>query len=578
MKNTALLIILLALPHFSAEACTSYLVTKGASKDGSTMISYAADSHIRYGELYFRPAGKHAPGTTVTCYDRGTNKPLAQIPQAAETYRVVGMTNEFGVSIGESTFGGLEHLKDPTGGVDYGSLMFYTLQRVKTAREAIKFMVELVEEYGYYSSGESFSISDPDEVWYMEMIGKGVKMSQPRRVGEEPVNLRRGAVWVALLVPDGYISAHANQARIRQFPLERRGARNSISSKNLNRIFDPEVTCVYAHDVISFAKEEGLFSGRDEDFSFSDVYDPADFFKVRACDARVWTMFNRLSDGMEQYWDYAQGLNLDNRLPLWVKPNRKVTPQDLMACYRDVFDNTELDMRLDIGAGPYHAPYRWRPMRWEHDGKTYFHERTTATQQTAFAWIAQSRPGFPAAELGTIVWFSVDDAGSSVFVPFYAAMLKAPDTYAEGNGDILTYSSNAAFWSFNKVANYAYSRYGDMIVDIGKRQTALETNFSDSIPILDKRALELWEKNPQLAREYLTETGCRWGDATVETWNRLFEFLLVKYMDGNIKHESNGQFIRTPYGYPPPPMHPEMPDFWKKMIIDNTGDKFLKPE
>ena len=576
MKKLLLSVVLFAFSWLSADACTSYLVTRGASKDGSTMITYAADSHIRYGELYFRPAGKHAPGTMVQLYDRSTNKPLAQIPQAAETFRVVGMTNEFGVSIGESTFGGIERLKDTTGGVDYGSLMFVTLQRAKTAREAIKFMVELVEKYGYYSSGESFSISDTNEVWYVEMIGKGTKMSQPKKAGEKAVNLRRGAIWVALLVPDGYISAHANQARIRQFPLEKKGVKHSISSKNLHKIFDPEVTCVYAHDVISIAKEEGLFSGKDEDFSFSDTYDPVNFLQVRACDARVWTMFNRLADGMEQYWDYAKGENLANRLPLWVKPNRKVTPQDLMACYRDHFDNTELDMRNDIGAGPYRAPYRWRPMRFEYEGKTYFHERTTATQQTAFAWIAQSRPNFPAAELGTIVLFGVDDMASTVFVPFYAAMLKAPDYYAEGNGDILTYSPTAAFWAFNKVANYAYSRYSDMIQDINKKQAELETQFADSIAIWDKRAMELWKKNPQTAREYLTAIGCRWGDTTVETWNRLFEFLLVKYMDGNIKHETDGKFIRTPYGYPKPPMHPELPDFWKKIIIDNTGNKFLK--
>jgi dipeptidase len=577
MKKLILAAGLFGLHWLSADACTSYLVTKGASKDGSTMISYAADSHIRYGELYFRVAGKHAPGTMITCYDRGTNKPLAQIPQAPETYRVVGMTNEFGVSIGESTFGGISRLKDTTGGVDYGSLMFYTLQRVKTAREAIKFMVELVDTYGYYSSGESFSISDPNEVWIMEMIGKGTKMSQSKRVGEESVNLRRGAIWVALLVPDGYISAHANQARIRQFPLEKRGVKHSISSKNLNKIFDTEVTCVYAHDVISIAREEGLYSGKDEDFSFSDIYDPLDFAQVRACDARVWAMFNRLADGMEQYWDYAQGLNLKNRMPLWIKPNRKVTPQDLMACYRDHFQGTELDMSKDIGAGPYHVPYRWRPMRWNYNGKTYFHERTTATQQTAFTWIAQSRPNFPSPELGTITWFSVDDNGSSVFVPFYAAMLKAPDSYAEGNGDIITYSPTSAFWAFNKVANYAYSRYSDMFPDIQKQQIEWETAFANAIPVLDEHYRGLWEHSPQAVREQLTEIGCKWGDEVVESWNRLFEFLLVKYMDGNIKHEENGQFIRTQHGWLKPPMHPEMPDFWKKMIIDNTGDRFLIP-
>ncbi|MDR1951457.1 MAG: C69 family dipeptidase, partial [Bacteroidales bacterium] len=316
----------------------------------------------------------------------------------------------------------------------------------------------------------------------------------------------------------------------------------------------------------------------DEDFSFSDTYDPVNFLQVRACDARVWAMFNRLADDMDKYWDYAQGKNLENRLPLWVKPNRKITPQDLMACYRDHFDGTELDMKKDIGAGPYHAPVRWRPMRWEYNGKTYFHERTTATQQTAFTWIAQSRPGFPSAELGTIVWFSVDDNATSVFVPFSAAMLKAPDSYAEGNGDIITYSPTSAFWAFNKVANYAYSRYSDMIVDIKKRQEYFENWFEEIIPHMSQRSVELWNEDPQEAREFLTRFGCDYlGDAVVGFWNKLFEFLLVKYMDGNIKHEVDGEFTRTQYGWVKPPMHPEMPDFWKKMIIDNTGDKFLAP-
>jgi dipeptidase len=409
------------------------------------------------------------------------------------------------------------------------------------------------------------------------MIGKGIKMSVPRRAGEQSVNVNKGAVWVAKMIPDGYISAHANQARIQTFPQERRGVTNTISSRNLNRIFDPNVTVAYAHDVVSFAREEGLFSGKDEDFSFSDTYDPGDFFKVRACDARVWTFFNRYADGMDKYWNYAKGLDLSQRMPLWVKANRKLTPQDLMVAFRDHFDNTELDMRKDIGAGPYHVPYRWRPMRWDYEGKTYIHERTIATQQTAFGWIAQSRPNFPSPELGTITWFSVDDMGTTVFIPFYAAMLKAPNSYAVGNGDILTFSPTSAFWTFNKVANFAYSRYNDMHADIQKKQRELETRFADSVPILDKRAAELWRQNPQAAREYLTEVGSRWGDETVETWNNLFNFLLVKYMDGNVKHEENGRFLRNPYGFPRPPMHPEMPDFWKKMIINNTGDQFLAP-
>lgn len=367
--------LLLALAQ-QGIACTNYLVTKGASADGSTMVSYAADSHIRYGELYFRPRGTWPAGTMVTLYDRGTAKPLGQIPQAPETYQVIGFMNEYQVAIGETTFDGRSELFDSTGIVDYGSLMFLALQRSKTAREAIKVIAELVEKYGYASTGESFSIGDPNEVWIMELIGKGTDLKKDKKT-KQMYNANKGAVWVAIRIPDGYISSHANHARITTFPLE--SEKNSISSKNLDQINNPEVEVVYSHDVISFARTQKYFEGADSEFSFSDTYAPLSFDAARFCEMRVWTMFNSVNSDMAKYWDYAKGIDLKNRMPLYIKPDRKLTPQDLMSFKRNYLQGTELDMSQDAGAGPFGLPYRWRTLTWDYQGKTYFNERATAT-------------------------------------------------------------------------------------------------------------------------------------------------------------------------------------------------------
>jgi len=556
-----------------ANACTNYLVTRGASADGSTMVSYAADSHIRYGELYFKPRGIWPAGTMITLYDRGINKPLGQIPQAPETYQVIGFMNEYQVAIGETTFGGIEELMDSTAIVDYGSLMFLALQRAKTAREAIKVMVELVDQYGYASSGESFSIGDPNEVWILEMIAKKTNLKYDKKT-KQNVNIDKGAVWVAIRIPDGYISAHANQARIQQFPLE--NLKSSISSKNLNLIFNPEVETVYSHDVISYARNHGYFNGSDSEFSFSDVYNPITFDGARFCDARVWAFFNHASDGMDKYWDYAKGENLKNRMPLYIKPNRKLSPRDLMNFKRDHLEGTELDMSKDAGAGPHGLPYRWRPLTWKVDGVTYFHERVTATQQTGFSFIAQMRNWLP-NPIGGIFWFGVDDAASTVYVPIYCGISRVPESYSEGNGDMLTYSPTSAFWVFNRVAHFAYLRYDLIMKDVKKLQDELESKFEAYTPAIDAAALKLWENNSNLAIEFLTDYSVNTANSTVQKWSELSNWLLVKYIDGNVKKETDGQFLRNPWGYPVSPSQPGYREEWLKTILKETGDKFKEP-
>ncbi|GAO31639.1 dipeptidase [Geofilum rubicundum] len=570
LYNLLIVIAMLWLTAIPAMACTSYLVTPGASVDGSSMITYAADSHIRYGELYYFEGGAQAPGSFYQCYDRGSHRPLAKIPNPSELYTVVGYLNEKQVAMGESTFGGRPELVDTTGMIDYGSLMFVALQRSATAREAIQVMAELVEEYGYYSSGESFSISDPNEVWIMELIGKGYTPKYDRKT-KTTVNADKGAVWVAMRIPDGYISAHANQARITTFPLA--DGVKSITSRQFDLLNQPSVEVIYSHDVMEVARRKGYFSGTDEAFSFTDAYAPVDFGGARFCEARVWSMFRKVNSDMDQYQDYAMGYDLDNKMPLFIKPDRKLTPQDLMHFKRDHLEGTEFDMSKDAGAGEGERPYRWRPMTWKVDDKQYFHERTTATQQTAFSFIAQSRKGLPDMIAG-IIWFGVDDAASSVYVPMYVGMRHAPEAYAEGFGSIIQYEADAAFWVFNKVAHLAYLQYNRIHPDIVKAQSALEARFKDFVPAVDKAALELYQKDPELAADFLTDFSVKMGNYTVERWQDLYGFLMVKHLDGNLKLEEDGVFQTNEYGRYPIVKHPDQPDWWYRLILDTTGDQF----
>lgn len=566
--------VTICLLFIQAYSCTNFLITKGASKNGSSIISYSADSHVRYGELYFRKGGNWGNGAMVKLYDRGSMKFLGEIPQASQTYNVIGFMNEHQVSIGETTFGGKHELMDSTGMIDYGSLMFLALDRAKTAREAIKIIAELVEKYGYYSSGESFSIADPNEVWIMEIIGKGTELVYDTKL-KTNVNKNKGAVWVAIRIPDGYISAHANQARITTFPMENK--KTSISSKNLSLIYNPAIEVVYAADVIEFARKKNYFNGKDTEFSFSDTYATMTFDAARFCEARVWSIFRQVNNDMDQYLDYAKGENLKHRMPLYIKPNRKISAADVMNFHRDHYEGSYFDMTKDAGALPFYTPYRWRPMTWKYNGKNYFHERATATQQTGFAFVSEMRSKFP-DPIGGIFWFSVDDVASTVYVPIYCGSLLVPETYAVGNGDMLTYSENAAFWVFNKVANFAYLRYNLMIKDIQKVQGKLENQYIHLIDSIDKKAVDLYANNPLEARVFLTDFSTKTANATVAEWEKLFQYLLVKYIDGNVKREDEKGFKRNSYGFPVSPIQPEYPDAWKEIIIEKSGTKFLVPE
>ena len=413
-----LLIASVVAPRVAA-SCTNILVTRGASADGSTLISYSADSHEFYGELDLIPPGVFGPGATREIIEWDTGRFLGRIPQAPRTWRVVGNLNQRQVAIGETTFGGRDSLKGPAGILDYGSLMFIALERAGTAREAIRVITGLVAEHGYASTGESISISDPNEAWILEIIGKGAGA--------------RGAVWVARRVPDGTISAHANHPRIRQFPLK-----------------DP-ASCLYAPDVISFAREKGWFSGRDEDFSFCDTYAPLTAGKLRSCEARVWSVFRRAAPSLGLTADYVDGSTPQKRMPLWIKPDRKLAVQDVAALMRDHYEGTVFDMNRDLGGGPFASPYRWRPMAWEVDSVKYLHERAISTQQTGFSFVAQSRAGLP-DPIGGVFWFGVDDTYTTVYVPFYCGVTRVPKSWAAGTADFGSFSRESAFWVFNFVA------------------------------------------------------------------------------------------------------------------------------
>lgn len=555
----------------SGYACTNFLITKGASKDGSTMISYAADSHVLYGELYYMPAADYPEGAMVDIYEWDTGRKLGQIKQARHTYSVVGNMNEYQLSIGETTFGGLEQLVDTTAIIDYGSLIYTTLQRAKTAREAIKVMDELVRTYGYASAGESFSICDPDEVWILEMVGKGQKILGKDGKPDAKRN-SKGAVWVAYRIPDGYISGHANQARITK--IKPADGKTSITNKDLAKKYNlASVECIYSADVVDYAKGIGLYNGKFEDFSFSDTYCPLTFSGMRGCEARVWAGFMKANPAeAAQYEDYARGENPNHRMPLWIKPNRKLTLNDMFSFMRDHYEGTSMDMSKDLGAGPYACPYRWRPMGFEVDGKSYIHERATSTQQTGFSFIAQSRGWLP-RQIGGILWFGVDDTYSTCYAPMYCGITEIPLCFRVGNGNMAEYSPTSAFWLFNLVTNFAYSRYSDMIVDIQKVQSALENGFQQEVAHNDEQM-----KNETDAKK-LVAFANRFSNAQADymfnAWKKLSEYLLVKYIDGNVKKtDANGNFKTTPYGkdrieFPEQPPYPE---FWYKKIVEDCGE------
>jgi len=542
MKHVSFLFIILVFPISSGQqikACTNFLAGADATLDGSTIITYAADSHTLYGELYHWPAKDWPEGSMLEVKEWDSGRPLGKIPQVPHTYAVIGNMNEHQVTIGETTYGGRLELVDTTAAMDYGSLIYIALQRSRTAREAIKVMTDLVAEYGYCSEGESFSIGDPNEVWIMEMIGKGPDY--------------RGAVWVAVRIPDDCISAHANQARIRQFPLD-----------------DPD-NCLYAPDVISFARQKGYFDGMNKDFSFAEAYAPLEFSSLRSCEARVWCFFSRAKSGMDYYLPYIKGQSKE-AMPLYIKPDQKLGVQDFKNFMRDHYEGTVFDMSTDIGAGPYHVPYRWRPMTFTVDSMEYVNERATATQQTGFSFVAQMRDWMP-DPAGGIFWFGVDDANTCVYIPVFCGINDIPECFRVGNGDMLTFSWTSAFWINNWVANMCYTKYSYMIKDIRPVQQSIEVSFMKDIPALDIKARELFEQHPDSVRSLLTAYSVSRAQETTARWKQLGEYLMVKYMDGNLKKEKDGQFERNEYGQPVYPDFPGYDEPYYRNIVKETGDK-----
>lgn len=560
-----------------SNACTNIIVTRGASKDNSAMVSYAADSHWLYGELYFHPAMDWKDGTMLNIVEWDTSKPLGQIPQAPHTYKTVGNMNEHQLIIGETTWGGRLELMDSTAIMDYGSLIYVALQRARTAREAIQVIVDLANEYGYASEGESFSIADKNEAWVMDLIGKGVEMKDGK-------NVNKGLVWVARRIPDGYICAHANQARIQTFPLD-----------------DPE-NCLYAPEVIEFARSKGYFSGKDEDFDFSAAYNPIDFGGVRACDARAWSAFRILCDGKftyekdgkmitedaDDYLDYVMGKNLKHRMPLFVKPARKLGVKDVADAMRDHFEGTPLDMTQDIGAGGNALPYRWRPMGFKVGGWDYINERAIATQQTGFWFVGQARHDLPDV-VGGVIWFGTDDAATSYLSPVYTNTDKVPECFREGNGSLLKYSPTASFWMNNRVTNTCYRAYNMIAPTVRAEVDKFENEqMGGKLSENDQKVLneynklvskaggkEIKDKALNPIRKMLTEYSVNTAQNQFDHWVALEQLITVKFIDGNVKAQNeDGTFKHSKYdeGIPDGLTQPGYTEKWKEAVVKDHGD------
>ena len=578
--------LIIGFVQTKADACTNIIVTKGASADGSLLISYAADSHGLFGELYFQPAKDWKPGSKRRIVDWDSGRFLGEIDQVPHTYKRVGNMNEHQLIIGETTFGGRHELHDKKGGIDYGSLIYIALERCRTAREAIQCITSLANEYGYYSDGESFSIADKEEAWILEMIGKGTNLRNGR-------NINKGVVWVAVRIPDGYISGHANQARITTFPLN-----------------DPD-NCLYAKDVISFARKQGYFEGEDEDFSFADAYCPLDFSGLRACEARVWSAFNILCGGWftfedengrmvtkdaYTYFDYATGANPKNRMPLYVLPQEKISVKNVADAMRDHYEGTPIDMTQDIGAGGNALPYRWRPMHFEYDGKQYLNERAIATQQTGFWFVGQSRPSLPDV-IGGIIWFGTDDAATSYLTPIYTNTEEVPECFAVGNGNMITYSPTSSFWLNNRVANACYKMYNYMAPFVRERIDKFENDQLEAIHKADLTALDLYVDiaDKQSARhkgdgydpktdtgdaflrvkDFLTNYSVSTAQNQFSAWKKLEETLLVKFIDGNIKAQNeDGSFKHNEYSesIPADIKSAGYTELWKAVVAEQNGE------
>ena len=545
MKKFILSLSAMLFAVMAGSACTNFLVGKKASKDGSVFISYSADSYGMSGYLAHFPAAAHPEGAMRDVYDWDTGVFLGRIPEARVTYNVMGNINEHQVAIAETTFGGRPELVDTTGIIDYGSLMYIALQRSRTAREAIDVMTSLVQEYGYYSSGESFSIADPNEVWILELIGKGGK--------------EKGAVWVAVRIPDDCISAHANQARIRKFDMK--------DKENVR----------YSKDVVKFARKMGYYNGSDADFDFAAAYCPADFGGLRYCDARAWSFFNMFADAdMSKYVAWASGDATAEPMPLYFKPKAPLSLQDVQRGMRDHYENTPFDITNDLGAGPYKMPYRISPLSCEVDGKEYFNERPISTFQTAFTFVAQLRSFMPDA-VGGVMWFGTDDANMVVYTPVYCCATAVPDCYAKQYADPVEFSWKSSFWVFNWVSNMIYPKYSMVIDDMRNVQGELENGIYELSREVEQKALDAAKASPEYAVAMLTDFTCNSAETVLAEWKKFGEKIIVKYNDFVVKKEENGKIKRSNTGLVDEIVRPGYPkEFWRK-IAEETGERYLVP-
>lgn len=556
----------------TAIGCTNFLLTASTTGGNGNLISYAADSHSLYGCLYHFKAQDYPENSTLDIYDWDSGEYLGKIPQVSHTFNVVGNINEHQVTIAETTYGGLEPLQKQDGAIiDYGSLIYITLQRAKTAREAIMIIDQLTSTYGYASEGESFSIADKNEVWIMEMIGKG--------------NFGKGMVWVAKRVPDGYVCAHANQARITTFDYQKK-----------NRWDDKNADTFNSSDVISFAKQNNFYKGNDSDFSFSDVYNPVNFEGARFCEIRVWAFFADVAPKTfaqnPEYWNYAKGnvkrkqpltngaLTKDNfatnRLPLWIKPDQNISLHQTINSMRNHLENTELDMSKDCGAGPFGCPYRMRPLTFESNGKTYLNERATATQQTGFVFVSQMRSHLP-DYVGGVIWFAPDDAASAVLAPFYCSITEIPEEYSQNNGSLVEWSDNSAFWINNLISNWAYTRYNLISPEITKNQQQTEENYIKQSTETEKEAIKLARQDIKNATDYLTKYCCNTASQLVKDRKQFFTFLFMKFMDGNVKADDGNQHLKQTDAKAGIPIisQPGYGQKWQDDVAKQTGDKLL---
>lgn len=537
--------VIATLAFLASYACSNVIVGKKASADGSVFVSYNADSYGMYGNVYHHDGGTHAAGEIRKVYDWDTNKYHGEIPQAAITYTVNGQMNENQVSITETTYGGREELWETEGIIDYGSLIYIALERATSARNAISIMTSLIDQYGYCSEGETFSICDKNEAWIMEMIGKGK--------GE------KGAVWVAVRIPDDCVCAHANQSRITKFSQYKKG------------------DVLYSKDVIKFARKKGYFNGKDADFSFRDAYAPNDFGAVRYCDARAWSIFNRLCNGMEQYIEYAKGNDLTGEMPLFMKPKQPVTLEDVMGCMRDHYEGTPLDIQNEIGAGPYNMPYRPTPLSFEVDGKKYFNERPVSTQQTAFCFVGQMRSQYPDA-IGGISWMTNDDPNMAPFVPIYCGASAMPKCFQriDGKQDDVTFSWESAFWLQNTVSNMVYPYYAKMFPDLLKSRD-MEKSLMFLANKQTEEALKLLNnESKEAATKYITDVSAKGAEAMMVTWKKLFEYLVVRHNDMALKKiDENQRFLKTADGLVEAPERPGYPEAFRRAIVKENGERYI---